>query len=169
LKETLIRFRSPDKKDGASIWQLIKETGALDVNSAYCYILLSDYFRDTCIIAEDEEGIIGFISAFRAPAKPDTLFLWQIAVSPSKQRKGIARMMVKELLSYEYCQAIRFVEATVSPSNIASRGLFLRLAKDYTTECQLSQGYTASMFPFEINHEEELLFRLGPLPGSGGR
>ncbi|TDF97285.1 diaminobutyrate acetyltransferase [Paenibacillus piri] len=169
MKETAIRFRRPEKKDGTPIWKLIQQTEALDVNSAYCYILLSDYLRDTCVIAEEEEKIVGFISAFRAPSRNDTLFVWQIAVAPSKQRRGIARRMLKELLARECCSDVVYIEATVSPSNLASRGLLLRLAKDYRMECHLSAGYADALFPVEARHEEELLFRLGPLPVMGER
>lgn len=162
MKESGIRYRYPTKEDGAEVWQLVKETQTLDLNSVYCYIMLCDYFNDTCVIAEDNEGLAGFVSAFKSPQQPECLFIWQIAVSPSRQRKGIGKKLLRELLSRESCRDIRYLKATVSPSNLASRGLFLHLVKTYGLECHLFEGYTTSMFPSERFHEEEILYKLGP-------
>ncbi|WP_284644395.1 diaminobutyrate acetyltransferase [Paenibacillus silviterrae] len=164
LNEKTIRFRYPDKEDGAAVWRLVKETETLDLNAVYCYIMLCDYFRSTCVIAEDEDGIVGFLSAFRSPEQQDCLFIWQIAVKPSRQRRGIGKQMLHELLLRESSTDIRYLKATVSPSNLASRGLFLHLAKSHNLECHLFEGYAASMFPSERAHEEEILYKLGPLP-----
>ncbi|MCZ8521874.1 MULTISPECIES: diaminobutyrate acetyltransferase [Paenibacillus] len=164
-----IRLRMPVREDGAAVWKLIRDAGTLDLNSAYCYLLLSDHFRSTCLVAEDDKGICGFISAFRCPDRPDTLFVWQIAVAPSRRRRGLGRKLLKTLLSGAACREIRYVEATVGPSNLASRGLFLRTAHEYGTECRLSAGYPASMFPADKAHEEELLIRFGPLPKQSER
>ncbi|SDE15272.1 L-2,4-diaminobutyric acid acetyltransferase [Paenibacillus sp. UNCCL117] len=158
-----ISCRKPQKEDGAAVWRLVKETGTLDLNSVYCYILLCDYFKETCVIAEADGEIAGFVSAFRPPEHPDRLFVWQIAVSPGKQRRGIGRMLLQELLSRVEPDTIRHIEATISPSNAASRALFLSLAKREKLECHWSAGYRTSLFPAEQAHEEELLYKLGPL------
>ncbi|WP_282939983.1 diaminobutyrate acetyltransferase [Paenibacillus sp. RC67] len=161
--EAEIRYRKPVQEDGRHVWKLVKQTETLDVNSVYCYILLCDYFKDSCIVAEDEDGIVGFVSAFRTPEKPELLFIWQIAVAPDKQRRGIGKKLLSELLLAECCRGIRYLETTISPSNLASRGLFLELAQQRGLECRLSQGYPASSFPQEHHHEEEILFCIGPI------
>ncbi|WP_159888234.1 diaminobutyrate acetyltransferase [Paenibacillus puerhi] len=164
MQSTAVRFRTPAPEDGAGVWELVQEAGTLELNSAYAYILLCDYFKETCLVAEGERGIAGFVAGFRPPGKPDTLLVWQIAVAPSARRRGLGRMLLKELLGSEPCRDIRYVEATISPSNLASRGLFIRLAQEYRSELKLSSGYPASLFPAQSGHEEEVLFTIGPLP-----
>ena len=44
--KTQVVYRKPEAKDGARVWELIGDTGTLDLNSAYCYILLGDYFNE---------------------------------------------------------------------------------------------------------------------------
>src|SRR5690625_1790424 len=47
-------LRQPVIADGAAIWSLIRDTGVLDVNSAYSYLMLSKFFTQTCVVAEDQ-------------------------------------------------------------------------------------------------------------------
>ena len=62
-------WRSPSEEDGKDIWELVKSTRVLDLNSAYSYLLLSKYFCDTCVVAEVNGKIVGFVSAFHPQNK----------------------------------------------------------------------------------------------------
>ncbi|WP_106767577.1 diaminobutyrate acetyltransferase [Paenibacillus faecalis] len=159
---TEIIYRKPEAQDGTRIWGLIRDTGSLDLNSPYCYIMLGDYFKDTCMIAEHEGDIVGFISAFRSPRNPETLFVWQVAVAGSHRRQGIARTMLEGILNRSACRGVRFIEATVSPSNIASRRLFLSYAEEKSIPSTVTVGYGADTFPDGTSHEDEPLFVIGP-------
>lgn len=160
--ETEIIYRKPEAKDGASVWELIRDTGTLDLNSPYCYMLLGDYFNDTCIVAEYKGDVIGYISAFRSPRNPETLFVWQVAVAGSHRRQGIAMSMLTCLLKQKACYGVRFIEATISPSNMASRRLFLSFAEENSVPSTVTVGYSADMFPDHTTHEDEPLFVIGP-------
>ncbi|SEN43783.1 diaminobutyrate acetyltransferase [Mesobacillus persicus] len=160
-KLTSYSYRIPDKEDGAKMWELIKSTSNMDLNSAYSYLLLSHYFSDTCVIAEDEDQIIGFVSAFRPPANPDTVFVWQVAVNSDYRGKGIGNKLLNELLDREACEDVQYLEATVSPSNVPSQSLFKGLAKKMDCPCEISDCFTEEMFP-EPGHEAEQTYRVGP-------
>ncbi|MEX3618752.1 diaminobutyrate acetyltransferase [Paenibacillus glucanolyticus] len=157
-----IVYRRPEAQDGARVWELVRDTGSLDLNSPYCYMLLGDYFNDTCMIAEHEGDIIGFISAFRSPRNPETLFVWQVAVAGSHRRQGIAKAMLTRLMNQRACHGVRFIETTVSPSNMASRRLFLGYAEEKSIPSTVTVGYGAEMFPDGTSHEDEPLFVIGP-------
>ena len=70
-----VLFRPPGTNDGLKIHRLIADSPPLDLNSIYSYCLLGAHFRDTCILAERAGEPIGFISAYRIPKRPDTLFV----------------------------------------------------------------------------------------------
>jgi L-2,4-diaminobutyric acid acetyltransferase len=57
---------------------------------------------------------------------------------------------------------LRFVEATVSPSNLPSRRLFESLAARLGSTAAHEIGFTGSDFP-ERDHEPEPLVRIGPI------
>jgi L-2,4-diaminobutyric acid acetyltransferase len=159
--QTQIRLRRPEAEDGTDVWRLVKRAGNLDVNSVYSYLMLCEMFRDTCCVAVQDDRLCGFVSGFRKPADPDTLFIWQIAVDPLLHGNGIGGNLLRELLTREENHGIRYVEATISPNNLASRQLFIRTAEKLGTGCAISEHYNASMFP--ETHDAELLFRIGPI------
>ncbi len=77
-----MEIRNTTPADGAKLWQLVRESEALELNSAYFYVLMATHFADSCVIAEDEDGrAAGFVVGHRPPRKPDTVFVWQVGVA----------------------------------------------------------------------------------------
>ncbi|HZK43734.1 MAG TPA: diaminobutyrate acetyltransferase [Syntrophomonadaceae bacterium] len=155
-------FEMPVEEEGAEIWELIKDTKTLDLNSAYSYLLLCKYFSDTCVIAKSADKIVGFISAFNPPHKPDVLFVWQVAVDSAFRRYGLGLNMLKHLLARKTCDKIRYLEITVNPSNNAAYSLYYKLADELLTSCEEEICFPSGIFP-GAQHEDELMLRIGPL------
>ncbi len=163
IAKTELLLRKPEACDGSAVWSLIKEAGTLDLNSAYSYLMLCDLFKDTCAIAVSDNRIVGFLSAFRRPDRPDSLFVWQVAVAAPERGRGIAKAMLKEVLGRKEQQSIHYVEATIGPDNRASRKLFIGLANEHGAECRVVERYDITMFPEGSAHEPELMYTIGPL------
>ncbi len=144
------------------MYQLVKESKVLDVNSPYSYLMWGKYFNKTSIIVEKDNEMIGFITGFLQPKTPDTLFIWQIAVDPAYRGKGFASALIKNLLRRLESNGVRFLEATVTPSNLPSNNLFKRIAKCYEVNCEISKCFSKEQFP-EPSHEDEMTYRIGPL------
>lgn len=155
-------FRKPKKSDGGAVWELIKHTGVLDLNSSYSYLMWCEIFSETSVVAERDGELVGFISGFMHPGHPTTLFIWQVAVDSSQRGQGLGTKMLFDLLNRESSHDIEMVQATVSPSNLPSRKLFKGLAEKLDTECEIDAYFTEDDFPRE-GHEEELLFKIGPI------
>jgi len=155
-------FRPPAVNDATAMLELVQATDSLEPNSAYSYVMMADRFPETCVVAERDGKPVGFLSAFISTERDDTVFVWQVGVAPSEQGQGIARQMLQELLRRPACQGVRFLEATVTPSNEASAGLFRSLARALNTGCQLDKGFEKDCFPEGEDHEPERLFRVGP-------
>ncbi|OIJ17284.1 diaminobutyrate acetyltransferase [Anaerobacillus alkalilacustris] len=160
MNQTLT-IEKPTVADGALMWQLVKQS-TLDLNSPYKYIMMCEYFRETCVVVKENDELHGFITAFIPPDRQDVIFVWQVGVDPSQQGKGIASKMLQELLSRPACKNVRYLEATVTPSNIASQSLFRGYARKNQTNCVVKECFSAELFPGK-GHEEELTFRVGPL------
>lgn len=156
-----ITFEKPTVDDGKAMWNLAKNS-TLDLNSTYKYLLMSKYFQDTCLVAKEGDRLIGFVTAFIPPIKDDTLFVWQIGVDSEFQGQGIASKLLSELFFQNNLEQIHYLEATVTPTNIASKSLFLRFAKKQNTSCEVSECFSEELFP-GTNHETEYLYRIGPI------
>ncbi len=161
MRWRVIVFRKPKVEDGYSIYKLVKNSKPLDLNSTYNYILLCDHFKDTCVVFVEDSEIVGFVSGYIIPNKVDTLFIWQVAVSSKMRGKGIAKSMLKEILNREELKNIKYIHTTITPSNKSSQGLFKSFAKDMNTNCEISDYFSKELFGKD--HEEERLFRIGPI------
>ena len=70
--------------------------------------------------------------------------------------------MLRELLERAGRPAIRYLELTVTPSNIGSRSLFTSFAEDLRAPVAKSTLFEQSLFD-DSDHEPELLLRIGPI------
>ncbi|MBF0256868.1 MAG: diaminobutyrate acetyltransferase [Gammaproteobacteria bacterium] len=156
-------LRHPRLADGARLWRGVKECGGLDLNSSYLYLLLSDQFAQTCLLAEQGDELLGFVTAYLRPDHPDVLFVWQVGVLPQARGQGLARRLLLELLQRPACAELGWIEATVSADNQASRRLFSGLAQELDAKLMEQDYMTQNHFPAEGGHAAEPLLRIGPL------
>ncbi|MFC7298185.1 diaminobutyrate acetyltransferase [Herminiimonas aquatilis] len=158
----LIGLRQPDRRDGAHLHELIARCPPLDLNSRYAYVLLCEHHANTCVVAEFNGELAGAITAYIPPEKPDTLFIWQVAVAPNMQGQHVGSRMLDSLT--ERCAqslGFRMIEATISPSNIGSQKLFASYARRHDTEINAVPYFTVADFG-DGQHEEEWLYQIGP-------
>lgn len=169
-------FRSATTPDGARMWSFVKEHGVLELNSAYCYMLMATHFGQHCLIAETAKQadtnvpktMAGFVLSYRPPQKPEDLFVWQIGVHPAMRGRGLAKQMLHQLLTLPANRGVQYITASVATGNEPSRALFRGFARDTNVECEESDFFTSGMFPSEqSDHEAEDLFRIGPLDSAG--
>lgn len=161
IAEDGIALRRPQLADGKSVHELVRRCPPLDLNSSYNYFLLCSHFADTCVVAEQDGALVGFLSAYRLPQVPHTLFVWQVAVDGRARGRRLAGRMLDQVLARQACRGVEFVETTISPSNTASRQVFARFANERAAPWQEETFLTAAHFGTE-DHEEEVLFRIGP-------
>jgi L-2,4-diaminobutyric acid acetyltransferase len=159
-------LRKPEPGDEFAIYKLIKQSPPLDPNSIYSYHLLCRHFRDTCIVAEHNGEIVGFISAYLEPTRAQTLFVWQVVVAASQRGQGLARTMLDALFDRPSCSTVDMLESTVNPSNLASRRLFESFARHHGYPLNESVFLEEDQFG-DQEHEKEILLSIGPFtPGS---
>ncbi|WP_242456882.1 diaminobutyrate acetyltransferase [Vibrio coralliilyticus] len=152
-------FSEPSADDGDDIFNLIAECPPLDTNSSYCNFLQSTHFRQTCLIARHESEVSGFISGYLKPEEPNTLFVWQVAVSPKHRGKGLAHQMLRALLSREVLQGVRAIETTITLDNEASWALFKKIDAQNGNQGSIST-FLDQMTHFKGKHDTEYLYRI---------
>ena len=176
-------FRRPMPSSGIRRWRLVKDSGVLDENSPYFYVLYCEHHPDTCVVVEraseedSDQGrqggrgtpLLGFTLGHCPPARPDTVFVWQIGVSELARRRGLGRRMLAYVVDAHRERGGSYLEATVTPGNRPSRGLFSSFAERRGVPCEITPLFAAELFDDgdHEGHEAEDLFRIGPFEGSG--
>lgn len=145
-----------------ALHRLVSACPPLDTNSPYCNLLQCSHFQSTTIAAIHADVLVGSVSGYRLPDRPDTLFIWQVAVHPSARGKGLARTMLRKLLERLSAQGILFIETSITPDNDASQRLFTGFATEQGTDMVRSVMFD-QVRHFEGVHETEYLFRIGPI------
>jgi L-2,4-diaminobutyric acid acetyltransferase len=156
-----VTYRRPRKADGARIWALIKSIEALDDNSMYCNLLQCSHFAGTCALAEMDGKPVGWISGYLPPERPDTLFVWQVAVHPDARGRGNAKRLVRELLKREGCERVRHIHSTITRDNAASWALFRAIADDLDAP-MVDDAHFEREAHFGGQHPTEHLVEIGP-------
>ncbi|HIW46795.1 MAG TPA: diaminobutyrate acetyltransferase [Candidatus Yaniella excrementigallinarum] len=163
--DTPIDLRSPSLADGAAMWRLTRDTGVLDLNSSYQYLLWCRDFSATSVVAVDaDEHVLGFITAFLRPDDPSTLMVWQVGVDDAARGQGLASRMLDYLVTTTGAQTL---ETTVTDDNTASNRLFAALAQRHAAQHDITPLFTPAMYP--DGHDTEYLHRIGPLAPAADR
>ncbi len=156
-----MNLRKPMERDASRVWRLLERTGGLERNSAYAYLLLCSDFADTCLVAERDGELVGFVLGYRPPARRDEMFVWQIGVAPEARGTGLGTRLLGAVLDQPGCAGVRYLTATVSPDNEASRRTFAALARARGVAFEVAPRFGAELFP--ETHPDEDQVRIGPL------
>lgn len=155
-------FRNPDPDDAFAISNLIASCPPLDTNSLYCNLLQCSHFAETCIVAERDNAIVGWISGHRPPSQPRSMFVWQVAVDDRARGRGLGVAMLDRLFRLPAVADAEHLLTTVTPSNQPSRRMFAAFARLFDAELRTSPGFESKRH-FGGNHESEELISIGPL------
>jgi len=154
----LLKVGPPRRGDGRAMWEVAHSAGGLDVNSAYAYVLWVRDFARTTSIVRDGADVLAYCIAYLRPDAAETLFIWQVAVSPSHRGIGLGRAMLADLVGRTGAEAM---EATVTPGNDSSWRLFRGFADACNADVTISELFAESDFP--DGHDKEQLLRIEPL------
>lgn len=142
---------------------LIAASPPLDVNSAYCNLLQCTDFAGTCVLAEREGRPVGWVSAYRPPATPECLFIWQVAVAAEARGEGLAGKMLDALLARPAAAGATALTTTITPDNAASWALFEAFARRHGARLERAPRFERDAH-FAGAHETEWQARIAPLP-----
>lgn len=152
-----IRLEHPTPEDGPAVHRIVVDSGVLDVNSVYAYVLWADRFRSSSVVARQGDSLVGFCNGFVDPSRPDLWFCWQVGVAEAGRGQGLATRMLDFCLE---AAGATWLETTITPDNQASRALFRGLARRAGAEVNVHQGYPGALLG--DGHQPEELFHIGP-------
>ena len=161
MYDNSIHLRIPAAADGHQLHHLVSQCPPLDSNSIYCNLLHCTHFASTSIAAFNADVLVGFISAYTVPDRPNSLFVWQVAVAEQARGKGLALEMLKGLVSRVSLNGIQYLETTITKDNPGSWALFKKFARQKESELTENVFFDKEQH-FKGKHDSEWLVRIGP-------
>lgn len=158
---TAVALQAPVISHGSRIWEIARDSGELDLNSSYAYVLWCRDFHATSIVASVDGRVCGFVTGYIRPVRPDTLVVWQVAVDAEQRGRGIAAQLLDGLLARLAGEVTR-METTISPGNAASIALFTGVAGRRGWQINSEPLFAPADFP--DSHEPEDLYILAAPP-----
>jgi len=156
-----LSLRRPDAEDGAAVNGLIEQCKPLDENSVYCNLLQCSHFAETSSLAEVDGEVAGFVSGYLVPESPDSLFVWQVAVSPKARGLKLGKRMILDILHRPFAKNVRNLHTTITPDNKASHGVFKSVARSLNTEFDTEIMFDEEAH-FDGDAKTEMLWKIGP-------
>jgi L-2,4-diaminobutyric acid acetyltransferase len=114
------------------------------------------------VVAEHDGDVVGFVSAYRPPSDPRTLFVWQVVIDGSMRGQGLAGSLLDAVLERDACAGVRFIETTIGPDNTASLKLFSALAQRLGVPIRKADVFVGELLG-DGEHEDEVLYQIGPI------
>lgn len=150
-------FRPPTMEEGAAIWRIARDSGTLDLNTSYAYLILARDFGATSRLAIADGEPVGFVLGYQRPTAPERLFIWQIAVDASQRGRRIAGRLLDALVAD--LPQVSTLETTITEDNSASQRLFASFAERHGAEHAVGPLLTEAHFP-DPGHGAELLHEI---------
>jgi predicted GNAT superfamily acetyltransferase len=115
--------------------------------------LFFEHFADTSVIAEDDQGLAGFLIGFLSQARPTEAYIHMVATRPDRRRTSLARELYSRFFELARANGRAAVTCITAPGNNASIAFHTAL------------GFSASLHP---EHEgpgaDKMVFRLELAP-----
>ncbi|WP_114853655.1 diaminobutyrate acetyltransferase [Brachybacterium sp. YJGR34] len=155
-----LEIRSTVHPDGAAMWRIARDSGALDLNTSYAYLLMARDFGATCRLAVQDGEAVGYVLGYLRPDAPEHLFIWQIAVDSSQRGRRIAARLLDALVAD--LPQVRTLESTITEDNTASQRLFAAFAERHGATHHVTPLFEESHFP-DPGHAAEQLHLISDL------
>ena len=115
------------------------------------------------MVAEQRGRLVGWVSGYRPPNRPDELFIWQVAVDLDARGRGLGERMILSLLARPAAQGVAFLTSTVTGDNRASWRLFEAIARRLDAPLEKTAHFERETH-FAGKHDTEWQARISPLP-----
>lgn len=82
--------------------------------------LFLDHFHRTSLVAEDTNGLAGFLVGFPSPDQPDVAYLHFVGVRPDRRGSGLGRALYETFFALVRAAGRHRVHAITAPTNSGS-------------------------------------------------
>lgn len=124
-------------------------------------------YGSTSLVAELDGAVAGAVLAYVLPYDPETLFIWQVIIAEGEEEKGLASLMLGQLMRQEACASVTRVQTAIPSNDERVWGLFRRFASWQRARMDIQPFFTQALAP-QRRHENDNLVTIR-LPEAAGQ
>ncbi|CNF44223.1 Conserved hypothetical protein (acetyltransferase?) [Mycobacterium tuberculosis] len=114
-----VRLRQAQPHDYDRIISVVDDWWGRPIRSILPRLFL-DHFHRTSLVAEDGDGLAGFLVGFLSPSMPDAAYIHVVGVAPRLRAEGLARRLYQRFFELAAAEHRTKIEAITSPQNRGS-------------------------------------------------
>ncbi|NUT43003.1 MAG: GNAT family N-acetyltransferase [Thermoactinospora sp.] len=113
--------------------------------------LFLDHFHRTSLVAEDNDGLAGFLIGLLSPSLPDVAYIHFIGVAPRLRGTGLARHLYQAFFTLATADGRTKIKAITSPQNQASIAFHTAMGFTHTGPVPDYDGPTTDRIVFHLH------------------
>lgn len=150
-------LRAPKSEDASRITDLTEDLASGEAYATQGELMNNSAFRDTSVVAELDGEIVGFVSAYRLPYDPQTLFVWHADVAEAAQDRGFTSLMLGHLIRQEACVGVTRVQTMITSMDERAWTLFRQFARWQRSHMKIQSFITQALTLFTRHETDHLV------------
>ncbi len=122
-------LRPLQPEDGAAVLRLAKGIDQTALGGLLCKLIEFDDYRKCSTIAELDRECVGALMAYVLPYDPETVFVWRVDVAEGEVDKGLAALMLGQLMQHDACSDVHRVQTVIQSNDQCNWEVFRRFAR----------------------------------------
>jgi predicted GNAT superfamily acetyltransferase len=135
-----IRLRRPTPDDHAEVVAAIPPWWGMPASESLTLMLprlFFQHFTDTSFIAEDDDGLAGFLVGFLSSAQPGVAYIHFVGVRRDRRRTGLAAELYRRFFAQATAAGCHRVEAITGPPNRRSQAFHVAMGFTATGDTEI--------------------------------
>jgi len=112
-----LKIRNVREEDFIKIAELSRKCNPMATERNSIYHLFTKFFSGTSFVAEESQGIIGFILGFLSQDNPREAYIHLLCVHPNHRREGVASNLLEKFINEVKKKEIERISLITKPVN----------------------------------------------------
>jgi len=127
-------LRAAEPADADAIQAVVQDWWGRPIESDMLSRFFLTHFAQTCLVAEQDREMVGFLIGFLSQSLPDEAYIRLVVIHPRHRGGGVGRALYERFFAVARQQGRRIIRSVTSPGNQGSVAFHTRLG--FTSEPQ---------------------------------
>lgn len=157
FEQAIPLLRPALSEDGAAVSSLSRTADQEAIGYLLGDLATFDDYKEFSIIAELDGDLVAAMLAYVLPCDPETLFVWLVGVSEGEADKGVASLMLAQVMRRDVCADVTRVQTVTTSNNECTWALFRRFARWQRSRMDIQPFIKQALTPYRRHENSNLV------------